>query len=320
MKKILALVLVLCLTLAFGLSLAEGAKTYKVGILQLLQHNALDAATLGFKTALTDKLGDAVQFDEQNAQGEPANCKLIAGGFVADEVDLILANATPALEACLASTRTIPVLGTSVTDYATALHDDTIDASVGTGANVSGTSDGVPAQLYADITLELIPDAKKVAVLYCASEVNSVLQAEQFKACMEAKNVEVSIFTFTDSNDINIVCANAIEGVDALYIPTDNTAAANMSIVANVCVPAKMPVICGEENMMGVGGLATVSISYFDIGYLAGEMAYDILVNGADIATMPIGYSTNPVKEYNPDFAAAIGFEVPEGYAPFVAE
>lgn len=315
MKKMLALVLALCMVLSCAAAVAE---TYHVGILQLVQHNALDAATKGFRDALVEKLGDEVVFDEQNAQGEMANCALIANGFVADKVDLMLANATPALQACMAATRTIPVLGTSVTDYATALGDETIDATVGTGANVSGTSDGVPAQLYADITMELIPNAKKVSVLYCASEANSVVQADQYKACIEAYGVECNIFTFTDSNDINIVCANAIEGVDALYIPTDNTAASNMSIVANVCVPAKMPVICGEENMMGVGGLATVSISYYDIGYLAGEMAYEILVNGADVSAMPIGYSTNPVKEYNPDFAAAIGFEVPEGYAAFV--
>ena len=317
MKKILALVLACALLLACCVSAVAEDKVYKVGILQLVQHNALDAATKGFRDALVELLGDSVVFDEQNAQGEPANCAMIAAGFVAEEYDLILANATPALQASVAATRTIPVLGTSVTDYATALGDPTIDATVGTGANVSGTSDGVPAQLYADITVDLIPNVKKVAVLYCASEANSVLQAEQYKACLAAMDIECEIFTFTDSNDIQTVCAAAIEGVDALYIPTDNTAASNMTIVANVCVPAKMPIICGEENMMAVGGLATVSISYYDIGYITGEMAYEILVNGADISTMEIQYSPKAVKEYNPAFAAAIGFEAPEGYAAY---
>lgn len=317
MKKLIAMVLAAVMVLAMA-SAAPAAKaeekTYTVGICQLVQHAALDAATEGFMAALTEKLGDSVKFDLQNAQGEPATCSTIVTGFVANEYDLIMANATPALLAAVSATDTIPVLGTSVTDYATALAIEDMDAAVGTGINVSGTSDGVPAQLYADTVMELVPEAKKVSIVYCSAEPNSVLQADQFIACMDALNVETEVFTFADSNDIQAVVTAAIEGVDAMYIPTDNTAASNMTIVSNICAPAGVPVICGEEGMCGAGGLATVSISYYDIGYVCGEMAYDILVNGADISTMPIGYAASPEKKYNADYAEAIGFEMPEGY------
>ncbi|MCI7020735.1 MAG: ABC transporter substrate-binding protein [Clostridiales bacterium] len=289
------------------------AKTYTIGICQLVQHPALDAATQGFKDALTAKLGDAVVFDEQNAQGDSATCAVITTGFVSNQYDLIMANATPALQAAVSATDTIPILGTSVTDFASALAvEAAADGSL--GMNVSGTSDGVPAQLYADCLMELVPDAKKVSILYCSAEPNSVLQADQFIACMDAIGVATEVFTFADSNDIQSVTATAVEGADALYIPTDNTAASNMTIVSGVCEPAGIPVICGEEGMCSGGGLATVSISYYDIGTACGEMACEILVNGADISTMPIGYSQNPVKKYNADYAAAIGFTMPEGY------
>ncbi|MCI6433752.1 MAG: ABC transporter substrate-binding protein, partial [Clostridiales bacterium] len=260
MKKLIAMVLAAVMVLAMA-SAAPAAKaeeaSYTVGICQLVQHAALDAATQGFKDALTEKLGDKVTFDEQNAQGEPATCSTIVTGFVANEYDLIMANATPALLAAVSATDTIPILGTSVTDYATALAIDDMDATVGTGINVSGTSDGVPAQLYADTVMELVPEAKKVAIVYCSAEPNSVLQADQFIACMDELGVATEVFTFADSNDIQAVVTAAIEGADAMYIPTDNTAASNMTIVSNICAPAGVPLICGEEGMCGAGGLAT---------------------------------------------------------------
>ena len=323
MKKLIAMVLAAVMVLAVA-SAAPAAKaeeaSYTVGICQLVQHAALDAATQGFKDALTEKLGDKVTFDEQNAQGEPATCSTIVTGFVANEYDLIMANATPALLAAVSATDTIPILGTSVTDYATALAIDDMDAAVGTGINVSGTSDGVPAQLYADTVMELVPEAKKVAIVYCSAEPNSVLQADQFIACMDELGVATEVFTFADSNDIQAVVTAAIEGADAMYIPTDNTAASNMTIVSNICAPAGVPIICGEEGMCGAGGLATVSISYYDIGYVCGEMAYEILVNGADVSAMPIGYAASPEKKYNADYAEAIGFEMPEGYVAIETE
>jgi putative ABC transport system substrate-binding protein len=292
---------------------AEG-QTYTIGICQLVQHDALDAATKGFKDYLTEQLGDSVTFDEQNAQGDSTTCSTICTGFVSNNYDLILANATPALQAAVSATTDIPILGTSVTDYGTALSDESMDASKGTGINVSGSSDGVPAQTYADLVTELVPGAKNVSVLYCSAEANSVLQADQFKAAMEQTGATVTIYTFADSNDIQSVVTSAIDGADALYIPTDNTAASNMTIVSNVCQPAGVPVICGEQNMMMNGGLATASISYYNIGRAAGEQAYQILVEGADVATMPIAYDNAPVKMYNAEYAQAIGFTVPEGY------
>lgn len=323
MKKLIAMVLVAMMVLAMA-SAAPAAKAeeakYTVGICQLMQHAALDTATQGFMDALTEKLGDSVTFDLQNAQGEPTTCSTIVTGFVANEYDLIMANATPALLAAVSATDTIPILGTSVTDYATALAIDDMDASVGTGINVSGTSDGVPAQLYADVLMELIPEAKKVSIVYCSAEPNSEFQADQFIACMDAIGVETTVYTFTDSNDIQAVVTAAIEDADAMYIPTDNTAASNMTIVTNICAPAGMPIICGEEGMCGSGGLATITISYYDIGYVCGEMAYDILVNGADVSAMPIGYAASPEKKYNADYAEAIAFEMPEDYVAIETE
>lgn len=323
MKKLIAMILAVVMVLAMASAVpaakAEDA-TYTIGICQLVQHAALDAATEGFMAALTEKLGDRVTFDLQNAQGEPTTCSTIVTGFVANEYDLIMANATPALLAAVSATDTIPILGTSVTDYATALAIDDMDAAVGTGINVSGTSDGVPAQLYADTLMELIPEAKKVSIVYCSAEPNSVLQADQFVACMDAIGVKTTVYTFTDSNDIQAVVTAAIEDADAMYIPTDNTAASNMTIVTNICAPAGIPIICGEEGMCGAGGLATVSISYYDIGYVCGEMAYDILVNGADVSVMPIGYAASPEKKYNADYAEAITFEMPEDYVAIVTE
>lgn len=323
MKKLIAMVLAAMMVLAMA-SAAPAAKAeeakYTVGICQLMQHAALDTATQGFMDALTEKLGDSVTFDLQNAQGEPTTCSTIVTSFVANEYDLIMANATPALLAAVSATDTIPILGTSVTDYATALAIDDMDASVGTGINVSGTSDGVPAQLYADVLMELIPEAKKVSIVYCSAEPNSEFQADQFIACMDAIGVETTVYTFTDSNDIQAVVTAAIEDADAMYIPTDNTAASNMTIVTNICAPAGMPIICGEEGMCGSGGLATITISYYDIGYVCGEMAYDILVNGADVSAMPIGYAASPEKKYNADYAEAIAFEMPEDYVAIETE
>ena len=323
MKKLIAMVLAAVMVLAM-VSAAPAAKaeekTYTIGICQLVQHAALDAATQGFKDALTEKLGENVKFDEQNAQGDIPTCSTIVTGFVANEYDLIMANATPALLAAVSATDTIPILGTSVTDYATALAIEDMDAAVGTGINVSGTSDGVPAQLYAYTVMELVPEAKKVSIVYCSAEPNSVLQADQFIACMDELKVETEVFTFADSNDIQAVVTAAIEDVDAMYIPTDNTAASNMTIISNICAPAGIPIICGEEGMCGAGGLATVSISYYDIGYVCGEMAYDVLVNGADISAMPIGYAASPEKKYNADYAEAIGFEMPDTYVAIETE
>jgi len=313
MKKIAALVLALCMLLACTASLAED-KTYNVGILQLVQHPALDLATQGFKDALTEKLGDKVSFNEQNASGDSAQCVTIANSLVNDQVDLILANATPALQACVNATGDIPILGTSITSYGVALGDpDMVDAN-GTGINVSGTSDCAPLDQQAAMILELFPEAKKVALLYCSSEANSDYQVKAVAAYLNEKGVETKEFTFMDSNEVSSVAQLAVDYADVMYIPTDNTAATYAETIANVVLPAKMPVVTGEEGICQGCGVVTLTISYYDIGTAAGEMAYEILVNGADVSTMAIQFAPQFVKKYNAANCEALGITPPEGY------
>lgn len=309
MKKILAIVMlaVLCL---FSAAMAQD--TYTVGVSQLVQHVALDAATQGFQDALTDKLGDAVKFDVQNASGDSNTCSTIVNTFISNDVDLIMANATPALQAAVAATGDIPILGTSVTDYATALDID--DWSGATGMNVSGTSDLAPLDQQADMLHELFPDAKKVGLLYCSAEPNSKYQIDVIKTYLEEYGYETAEFTFADSNDVASVTQNAVDNSDVLYIPTDNTAASCTEAIRNVVEPAKMPVIAGEEGLCSGCGVATLSISYYDLGYTTGEMAYEVLVNGADVSTMDVRFAPNVVKEYNAEMCEMLGLEIPEGY------
>lgn len=311
--KLLSLVLCVCMVAFLGVSCANtGKDVYNVGICQLVQHEALDKATEGFKAALTDKLGDKVKFDVQNAQGDSNTCSTICTGFVANKYDLIMANATPALQAAVSATSSIPIVGTSVTDYATALDYDSWNGK--TGINVTGTCDLAPLDQQEDMILEIVPDVKKVAILYCSAEANSAYQSEQIQKYLEEDNIEYKVYTFSDSNDIQSVVTSAVSECDCVYIPTDNTAASNMTIVSNVCNDAKIPVICGEENMTKKGGLSTLSISYYDIGYSAGEMAYEILVNGANPGDMEIKTAATTTKKYNPDYAAALGKTMPEDY------
>ena len=287
---------------------AEG--TYKVGIIQQLEHNALDEATRGFQDTLTEKLGDKVEFDYQNAQGEQTNCATISTKFVSDGVDLIMANATTALQTAAAAPGDIPIVGTSVTDYVTA---GVAESDEEPGYNVTGVSDLAPVDQQIAMLKELAPDTKKVAIVYCSAEPNSKYQSELAIAEIEKQGMEYEEFTAADSNEVQAVITNAITDCDAVYIPTDNTMANNMEIIKNVTVPAQIPVITGEENMCSVGGLATLSISYYDLGVKAGEMAYEILVNGADPATMPIGFvSENVTPKYNADIAAELGITVPD--------
>ena len=312
MKKALsvlvAVILALCMS---GAALAEGT-TYQIGICQLVQHVALDAATQGFQDALTEKLGDAVIFDVQNASGDSNTCSTIMNTFVSNNVDLIMANATPALQAAVAATGDIPVLGTSVTDYATAL--DISDWSGATGINVSGTSDLAPLDQQADMLQELFPDARKVGLIYCSAEPNSKYQVDVIKGFLEAKGYECTEYTFADSNDVASVTQNACDGSDVLYIPTDNTAASCTEAIRNVVEPAMIPVIAGEEGICRGCGVATLSISYYDLGYATGEMAYEVLVNGADVASMDIRFAPNVTKEYNAELCGLFGISVPDDY------
>ncbi|MCI8483781.1 MAG: ABC transporter substrate-binding protein [Lachnospiraceae bacterium] len=286
----------------------DGDKVYKIGICQQLEHQALDAATEGFKAALEEKLGDKVEFDYQNGQGEQTNCATIATKFVNDNVDLIMANATTALQACSAATSEIPVIGTSVTDFVEAGVAESNDAP---GRNVTGTSDLAPIDQQIELLTTLVPDAGTVGILYCSAEANSVFQAEKAEEALDAKEISHERYIVADSNDIQSVVTNAVGECDVIYIPTDNTIADNMEGVKNITTPAKIPVICGEENMCAGGGLATLSISYYNIGYNAGLMAYEILTDGKNPAEMPIQYADEVTEKYNPEIAEALGIEMP---------
>lgn len=294
-------------------SAAEAGTVYKVGICQLVQHDALDAATQGFKDALTEKLGEnGVEFEEQNASGDTANCSTIINGFVSSDVDLILANATAPLQTATQATSEIPILGTSVTDYATAL--DISDWTGTVGGNVSGTSDLAPLDQQAAMIQELFPDAKNVGLLYCSAEANSVYQCDVIEGYLTDAGYTVTRYAFTDTNDVTSVAQTAADGSDVIYIPTDNTAASNTEAIANVVLPAKVPVVAGEEGICKGCGVATLSISYYDLGYQTGTMAYQILAEGADISTMAVEFAPNVTKKYNAANCEALGITPPEGY------
>ncbi|MCR5777488.1 MAG: ABC transporter substrate-binding protein [Lachnospiraceae bacterium] len=287
-------------------------KQYTVGICQLVQHEALDAATKGFKDVLEETFGSNVTFDEQNASGDSATCATITNTFASNGVDLILANATPALQAASSATADIPILGTSITEYGVALGIEDFNGTVGT--NVSGTSDLAPLDQQAAMFDELLPDAKKVGIVYCSAEQNSVYQADTVKAELEKSGRTVSVYTFADSNDVAQVVQTACDENDALYIPTDNTAASCTEAINNVALPAKTPIICGEEGLAKGCGIATLSISYYELGRTTGEMAVKILKGEANVSEMPVEYYGNPVKKFNKSNCETLGITVPDGY------
>ena len=281
-------------------------ETIKVGVVQTTQHPALDAATQGFVDAL--KENGITNVDVQNASGESTNCSTIVGNFVADGVDLIMANATPALQAASAATDTIPVLGTSITVY-----DVVLGGSV--PKNVSGTTDLAPLDEQASMIKELFPDAKKVGILFCSAEANSQYQVDKISEFLKEDGIETVNYVFNDSNDITAVTEKAVnDKVDVIYIPTDNTAASNTQAIANVVLPAGIPVFTGEEGPCAGCGVATLTISYYDIGFKTGEMAADILLNGADISTMEIESAPQFVKKFNKTNAEKLGITIPEDY------
>lgn len=293
---------------------AEGNKDekYTIGICQLTQHEALDAATQGFQDYLTEKLGDNVTFDVQNAQGDSATCATIVNSFVSADADLILANATAPLQSAAAATTEIPILGTSVTDYATAL--DISDWSGTTGKNISGTSDLAPLDKQAAMLKELFPDAKNVGLIYCSAEANSEYQVTVMTEELESLGYTCTPYAFVDSNDIASIVQNAADASDVLYVPTDNTAASNAEVINNVASEAGVPIIAGEAGICRGCGVATLSISYYDLGYQTGKMAYEILVNGKDISTMEVEFAPAVTKQYNPDLCDKLGITVPDTY------
>ena len=291
------------------------AGSYKVGIVQLVQHEALDAATQGFQDKLKELVeadGGEVKFDSQNASGESANCTTIVNGFVSAGVDLIMANATAALQAAQAGTSDIPVLGTSVTEYGVALGIDDFNGTVGN--NISGTSDLAPLDEQAAMLQELFPDAKNVGLLYCTAEANSQYQVDEVQKALEGMGYTCKQYGFSDSNDLSSVTTTAADESDVIYVPTDNTVANNTEIVNNICQPAGVPIIAGEEGICKGCGVATLSISYYDLGVATGKMAVKILTGEADISEMPIEYAPQFTKEYNPTLCEALGVTAPDDY------
>ena len=314
LKKIVALVLSLSLMAAacFTMTSCE-SKNYKIGIIQLVTHDALDAATKGFKDAVIEKLGEEnVEFIEQNAANNPDTCTTIVNDFVSKKVDLIMANATPALQAAYNATEEIPILGTSVTEYGVALKIDNFNGTV--GSNVSGTSDLAPLEEQAQMVLELVPDANTVGMLYCSAEANSDYQVKVVKEYLENKGKTVKTFAFSGSEDVAQVSEAAAAACDALYIPTDNTAASCTETINGVVSEKKVPIIAGEAGICSGCGIATLSISYEQLGRITGEMAVKILKGEEKVEEMAIRYDEQPVKKYNPVLCEQLGITPPEGY------
>ena len=291
---------------------SAGAAHYTIGICQLVQHDALDAATQGFQDALNEALGEEnITWDLQNAQNDTATCATITNAFVASGVDLIMANGTAALQSAQAATSEIPILGTSITEYGVALGIDGFDGTVGT--NISGTSDLAPLDEQAAMIQELFPDASTVGLLYCSAEPNSQYQVDTVQGYLEELGYTCTQYAFSDSNDLSSVCQGAADASDVIYIPTDNTCANNTELINNICY-GKVPVVAGEEGICSGCGVATLSISYYDLGVTTGEMAAKVLTGEADISEMAIEYAPQFTKKYNSANAEALGLTIPEGY------
>ena len=318
MKKIIAVLLAVLMLVgltACGASAPADDGKYVVGVVQLVPHVALDAATQGFVDKLTELLGeDNVTIDVKVAAGDSATCAPIVNDFVTQNVDLIMANATPALQAASAATADIPILGTSVTEYGVAMGIENFSGTV--GGNVSGTSDLAPLDKQAAMVKEWCPDAKTVGLLYCAAEANSQYQVDTVQQYLEEMGLTVTQYPFADSNDMAAVTQTACDNSDVIYVPTDNTVASSTGIIDGICQPAGVPVIAGEEGICSGCGIATLSISYYDLGVKTAEMAYDILTGKADVATMPVGYADKQTPKYNAAIGEALGITPLEGYEP----
>ena len=300
-----------------GSDAGSSGETYKIGICQLAPHPALDAATQGFTDALNALLPGQVKIDPQNAAGDTPTCATIINGFVSGGVDLIMANATAPLQAAASATSEIPVLGTSVTEYGVALGIENFSGTV--GSNVSGTSDLAPLDQQAQMIQEWYPDAKTVGLVFCSAEPNSQYQVDHVQEFLEGMGYACTQFPFSDTNDMASVVQSAADASDVLYVPTDNTVANNTGIINNICQGVK-PVFAGEEGICSGCGVATLTISYYDIGYKTGEMAADILTGKADISTMPIEYAPQFVKKYNPAACEALGLTAPADYEAIAAQ
>lgn len=318
MKKILAIILSALLVLSMAACQApvtEDDGKYVIGICQLVPHPALDEATKGFIAAVEEGLGkENVEFKTEVGDGEAASCSPLVNTLVSAKVDLIMANATPALAAAYNATETIPILGTSVTEYGVALGIKNFTGTV--GGNVSGTSDLADLSKQAQMILDWVPNAKQVGLLFCSSEPNSKYQVDEIQKILEGKNLTCKQFGFADASDMNAVTQAAADWSDVIYVPTDNTVAKYATTIDGICRPAKVPIVAGEQGICSGCGIATMSISYYDLGYATGKMAVKILKGEAKISEMPIEYAPNVTYLYNADICADLGITPLEGYAP----
>ena len=324
MKKVLAIIMAAIMLLSLAACQpaeqtgTEGGdqqnEKFVVGVCQLIAHDALDAATKGFVETLKAEFGDQVEIIEKVASGDMATCTPIINDFVSKDVDLIMANATPALQAAAAATEDIPVLGTSVTEYGVALDIKDFNGTVGT--NVSGTSDLAPLDKQAAMIKEWFPDAKNVGLLYCSAEANSKYQVDEVKKALEGMGITATLYAFSDTNDLQSVTQGAADASDVIYIPTDNAVASATDTVYGVCSAAEVPVIAGEEGICKGCGVAALSISYYDLGVTTAKMAIKILKGEAKVSEMPIEYAATQTPKYNADICAALGLTVPAGYEP----
>ena len=316
MKRFIAMIL--CLLMLVSLAACGGSETttegkYVIGVCQIEPHEALDAATKGFKDALTEALGaENVEFIDGNAAGDSNTLNTIINDYVSRDVDMILANATPVLQTAANATTTIPILGTSVTEYGVALDIENFDGLV--GGNISGTSDLAPLDKQADMITEWFPEAQKVGLLYCGAEANSKYQVDTVKGYLEDKGLTCTAYSFSSTSDISAVTQAAAEESDVIYVPTDNTAANNKEMIDSICRAAKVPIIAGEENLCAGCGVATLSISYYDLGVATGEMAAKILKGEANISEMKIEYAKTQTAKYNKEICEELGITPPEGY------
>ena len=307
-KNFLALLLTAIMAMSLLTGCGAANDTYQIGVLQLTQHAALDAANEGFIAAL-DASGIKYEVDQQNASGDSSTCVTVADKFVNDGKDLIYTIATPAAQAVAGATSDIPVVGSAITDYVEA---GLIDSNDAPGGNVTGSSDMNPIDAQLDLLIQLVPAAKTIGVFYSADEDNSILQANLFTTAAEAKGLTVEKFTISNSNEIQTVVQSMEGKIDACWVPTDNKLAAGMATVAMIANEIKLPIIAGESNMVTEGALATYGLDYYQLGYLAGEMSVDILKNGKKPADMPIQFLPADKCELavNEETAKAIGIDV----------
>lgn len=284
------------------------AESYKIGVVQLVEHAALDASNEGFIAAL-DASGINYTVDQQNAQNDQSACQTIATKLASESNDLILAIATPAAQAVAGATSEIPIIGTAITDFAEA---GLVDSNEAPGTNVTGTSDLTPVTEQIDLLTKLLPEAKTVGILYCSAEVNSKIQGDMAIEACENAGLTAEVYTVSSSNEIQTVVESMVGTVDVIYAPTDNVIAAGMTTVSMVATDNNIPIICGEAGMVEAGGLATYGIDYYQLGYLAGEMAVSILKGEATAAETPIGYldASRCELTVNEETAAALNIDL----------